>query len=64
MKTDAVRVAIRRAIAVLAISGFCQALAADALSQARIVEKVAGKQNLGWNYPLMMTFNTGINLNF
>lgn len=34
MKTDAVRVAIRRAIAVLAISGFCQALAADAPSQA------------------------------
>ena len=27
-------------------------------------EKVAGQQNLGWNYPLMMTFNTGINLNF
>ena len=27
-------------------------------------EKVAGQQNLGWNYPLMMTFNSGINLNF
>ena len=27
-------------------------------------EKVAGQQNLGWNYPLMMTFNTGLNLNF
>ncbi len=27
-------------------------------------EKVAGQQSLGWNYPLMMTVNTGINLNF
>ena len=27
-------------------------------------EKVAGQQNLGWNYPLLMTFNTGVNLNF
>ena len=27
-------------------------------------EKVAGQQSLGWNYPLMMTINTGINLNF
>ena len=27
-------------------------------------EKVAGQQNLGWNYPLLMTINTGVNLNF
>ena len=27
-------------------------------------EKVAGQQNLGWNYPLLKTFNVGINLNF
>ena len=27
-------------------------------------EKVAGQQNLGWNYPLLMTFNSGININF
>ena len=27
-------------------------------------EKVAGQQNLGWNYPLLMTFNSGLNINF
>jgi len=27
-------------------------------------EKVAGSNNLGWNYPLLRTVNTGVNLNF
>ena len=27
-------------------------------------EKVAGNSNLGWNYPLMLTLNTGVNVNF